>query len=107
MLPLQIVRDPEKIKPPDGANHEFPRRERPGLLVWQKLRPFDIPGRRFRIALDIFTLAVGAVRMLLRCPVEQQPQNKPCKPETPPQPASPPPSQVLADPHTDNPVNAL
>src|SRR5260370_23360348 len=98
MLALQIVRNPEKIKPPDRVNHELSRRNRPSLLVRQKLRPFDLPGRRFRVALYVFKFALGAVRMLLRCTVEQQPKNQPGKAESAGQEESPAPAQMDSDP---------
>src|SRR5258708_33180909 len=95
---MKKARNKKKKNPPEGINHNLPRRNRPSLLVRQKLRPFDLPGRRFRVALYVFKFALGAVRMLLRCTVEQQPKNQPGKAESAGQEESPAPAQMDSDP---------
>src|SRR5437016_2360362 len=101
MLALQIVRNPEKIEPPDRVNHEFSGGKRPGLFERQQLRPFDFPRRSSRIALNILKLAVRAVAMLFGPSVEQQPQNQPCEAESPCEQESPPPTQMHRNPRHD------
>ena len=70
MRSLQIVRDPEKIEPPDGVNHEFPGGKRPHLPVRQKLAPFDLSRLCNRVAFNVVSFAAGAVGMLFGISIE-------------------------------------
>src|SRR5229473_1748246 len=79
MLPLQIVRNPEQIEPPNRINHEFSGRKRPSLFVAKKSPPFDFSGWRCGIALDVLTFADRTIGMVFWFSVENQPQNEPRK----------------------------
>src|SRR5271169_6449750 len=101
MFPLQIVRDPEQVEPPNRIDHELSRRERPGLPVAKKDPPLDISRRRFWIALDVLTFAIRTPRMVLRFSVENQPQNEPRESQSPSEQKCPLPPKMYSDPRHD------
>ena len=74
MLALQIVRNPEKVEPPDWIGKKFSRGEGPGLLVLCKLGPANFSSGGHGVAADVRQLLRGTAWVLLWPLVKQEPQ---------------------------------
>src|SRR6266852_1626917 len=94
---LQIVGNPEEIKPPNGIDHEFSSRKRPGLPVRQKLRPFYFHGLPDGITLDVLSFATRAGGMLFRLSIQKQPKNQPGKTKNAGQQECPAPTEMVSN----------
>src|SRR5262245_10082728 len=100
MLALQVIWNPEEVKPPDRVCKKFSRCECPGFPVSHKLCPAHFACRCYRVALDVSQLFCRASRVVLRAAVEKKPQHEPGEADASREEKGPAPTPVHRDPRS-------
>lgn len=98
VLALEIIGNPEEIKPPDGISDEFSGDESPSLAAGDEERPRDFSGGRGGIAANAGQLFGRAARVIFGTAVEQHPQNKPGETERAGEQKRPAPAEIRGNP---------
>src|SRR2546423_8284457 len=94
MVPLQKVRHPIKIEPPDRINQEFASDEGPRLAVRSQVKPLHPRRRDSGITANICQLGLRHTWVIFWLAIQQQPKRQPKKTHAAGDDESPPPSPM-------------